>query len=182
MVVVFGVPPGGDIRPRPAGDGTYRLPRRWAGVPILSLAGPGLGAVSVDGGQTWQQTPACRWESGQPILGRLARLRLADGDGTIRANDGWRQEQVVRLSPAARAVRARVAMWPRDVPSLWLRLGGRLLRPWRGDVEVPLADAQDLPVEVDHLATGFGRWRGGRLVLVLQPLRGGGETDEADAR
>jgi hypothetical protein len=180
IVLVFDVPAGGDARPRPAGDGTYRLSLRWWGVPVLSLAGPGLEAVSADGGRTWQPTPAARWEPGQPVSGRQVRLRMAGGGGTIRVNDGWRQEQVVQLSPAARAVRARVVMWPRDVPSLWLHLGGRPLRPWRGPVEVSasVGDDRGLRVVLDHLAVGYGRWRGGRLMVVLHPVSGGGDTRE----
>jgi hypothetical protein len=105
-------------------------------------------------------------------------LRLAGGGGTIRINDGWRQEQVVHLLPASQAVQARVAMWPRDVPSLWLRVGDHVLRPWRGIAEVPATDGRDLRVAADHLPVGYSRWRGGRLVVVLQPLLRGGDTRE----
>lgn len=176
--MVFDVPPGGDARPDPVGDGTYRLPRRWWSVPVLSLAGVGPEAASVDDGRTWQSAPACRWEPGQPVPGRPVRLRLT-GPTALRVNDGWHQEQTVRLPRPALAVRARVVAWPQDVPGLWLWCGEQALRPWRRvAAEVRLApDQTDLRVAVDHVAAGAGRWRGGRLVVVLQPSRGGGEAD-----
>lgn len=175
-VVVFDVPPGGDARPRPAGDGACRLPLRWWGVPVLSLAAPGLEAVSVDGGRTWQPADGGRWEAAEGVPGRWVRLRLAGaGPVRVRVNDGWAQTQAAGLRAPTRAVRLRALRLAR-APGLFLSAGlpdgirhafapEDLRRPQVIELH---GEGDTVAVTLEHVAQETGRWPGGRLILVVR--------------
>lgn len=173
-VVVFDVPPGGDARPYPAGDGAYRLPLRWRGVPVLSLAAHGLEAVSPDGGRTWQPATGNRWEAVEPVPGRRVRFRLSHPT-PVRVNDGWAQTQAAGLRAPARAVRLRALRLAR-APGLLLLAGApggvryafapeNLRRPEVCELH---CETDTVAVTLEHVAQETGRWPGGRLILVVR--------------
>lgn len=174
--LVFDVPPGGDARPRPARNGACRLPLRWWGVPVLSLAAPGLEAVSVDGGRTWLPAARGRWEGAEGVPGRQVRLRLAGaGPVRVRVNDGWAQVQAAGLGAPARAVRLR-ALRLAHAPGLLLLAGAPggvrhafvLEDLWRAQTCDLYCETDTVAVTLEHAAQGTGRWPGGRLILVVR--------------